>query len=126
MKARTRARTRTTPRKVKAATRHKRARRDGLLAMGGYHVQIERQLGGCAVCGWKPGPGQRRLAVDHDHKTGQVRGLLCIAHNRTLGACRDDADALFGLALYLKHGWYAAVVYREARAHQQAEREPER
>ena len=113
-------------RKVSARTRHDHVKRDGLLEMGGYHVQLERQGGGCAVCGWAPRPGQRRLAVDHNHKTGKVRGLLCMAHNRTLGACRDDADALFGLALYLKHGWYAAVVYRKARAQQRAEREPER
>ena len=36
----------------------------------------------CAICG--NGPKSRALSVDHDHRTGHVRGLLCFRCNRNL------------------------------------------
>jgi hypothetical protein len=47
-----------------------------------YTALLESQGGGCAICG-NP-PKTRRLSVDHDHKTGAVRGLLCFRCNRAL------------------------------------------
>lgn len=47
-----------------------------------YAAMLERQGGGCAICGTTP--KTRRLNVDHDHKTGAVRGLLCHRCNRAL------------------------------------------
>ena len=47
-----------------------------------YHQMLEEQGGGCAICGTTP--KTRRLNVDHDHRTGAVRGLLCHACNRFL------------------------------------------
>jgi hypothetical protein len=47
-----------------------------------YEAMLRAQGGGCAICG-NP-PKTRRLDVDHDHKTGQVRGLLCHRCNRAL------------------------------------------
>jgi len=47
-----------------------------------YARLLEAQGGGCAICGAKP--KTRRLHVDHDHKTGKVRGLLCHRCNRAL------------------------------------------
>ncbi|MEI8051963.1 MAG: endonuclease domain-containing protein [Actinomycetes bacterium] len=49
-----------------------------------YEVMLDDQDGGCAICG-RP-PKTRRLDVDHDHKTGKVRGLLCHRCNRQLPA----------------------------------------
>lgn len=43
-----------------------------------YDIMLEKQNGVCAICGGKT---KRRLAVDHDHQTGKVRGLLCGACN---------------------------------------------
>ncbi len=40
------------------------------------------QGGGCALCGSPP--RTRQLHIDHDHKTGRVRGLLCFRCNRAL------------------------------------------
>src|SRR5690348_1751035 len=64
---------------------------DGLLAYQG---------GGCAICG-KP-PGARRHALDHDHHTMQLRGILCTACNMRL-TDRHSVDWLLKAADYLKY-----------------------
>lgn len=67
-----------------------------------YGRLFRAQGGVCAInaCGGKP--GKRRLHVDHDHKTGRVRGLLCHRHNRLLDA-RMRADELRAMADYLEY-----------------------
>jgi hypothetical protein len=52
-----------------------------------YARRLREQGGGCAICGAKP--KTRRLHVDHDHKTGEVRGLLCHRCNRALATWMD-------------------------------------
>lgn len=47
-----------------------------------YAAMLEAQDGGCAICGAPP--KTRRLSVDHNHRTGKVRGLLCFRCNRGL------------------------------------------
>lgn len=47
-----------------------------------YARMLAAQGGGCAICGAPP--KTRRLHVDHDHRTGAVRGLLCYRCNRAL------------------------------------------
>jgi hypothetical protein len=47
-----------------------------------YTALLTAQDGGCAICG-NP-PKTRRLHVDHNHRTGKVRGLLCFRCNRQL------------------------------------------
>lgn len=42
------------------------------------------QGGKCAIC-VRPSGGKRMLDIDHCHKTGEIRGLLCHRHNRGLG-----------------------------------------
>lgn len=49
-----------------------------------YQALIEQQKGLCAVCG-KENPVARKLCWDHDHKSGQARGLLCHTCNYRLG-----------------------------------------
>lgn len=46
-----------------------------------YINLLERQHGVCAICGGVS-PKGHRLAVDHNHDTGYVRGLLCYRCNR--------------------------------------------
>jgi hypothetical protein len=55
------------------------------------------QNGTCAVCG-RPDPGH----VDHDHKSGRVRGMLCFNCNQALGNVRDNLQVIYGLATYLR------------------------
>ena len=63
-----------------------------------YTALLDVQGGGCAICGATP--KTRRLHVDHDHRTGQVRGLLCHRCNRAL-ATWVSARWLIAAALYL-------------------------
>lgn len=43
----------------------------------------------------------KALAVDHDHKNGQVRGLLCQRCNQAIGLLKDSPDLLMKAAAYL-------------------------
>lgn len=64
-----------------------------------YEAMLQSHGGVCAICG---GPGGvRGLAVDHDHKTGQVRGLLCGSCNPALGTFYDDVDLMRRAIAYL-------------------------
>ncbi len=75
---------------------------------------IEEQAGKCAIC-CEELPDlmvyeQRRrgYAVDHNHETGKVRGLLCISCNSVLGLSKDNPDVLRRAARYLEErGSYA-------------------
>ncbi len=56
-----------------------------------YNEMLETQEGGCAICRAPYADVRgRRLVVDHDHATGAVRGLLCMACNSGLGHFGDD------------------------------------
>jgi hypothetical protein len=52
-----------------------------------YDARLAEQGGVCALCG-NP-PKVKRLHVDHDHKTGRVRGILCSKCNQTLHFIED-------------------------------------
>lgn len=88
--------------------RHSRLRRQFDLTPEQYDAMLSSQNGGCAICGGQerradPRTGQAyALAVDHDHETGRVRGLLCSNCNRALGWLNDDPDRLRSAASYLE------------------------
>lgn len=65
-----------------------------------YEELLDRQGSVCAICRQPPRRG--RLHVDHDHRSGRVRGLLCHLCNRAIGALRDDPQLADGVALYLR------------------------
>lgn len=66
---------------------------------------VESQEGICAGCGASSfNQKSYHLAVDHDHETGTIRGLLCLKCNRILGLAQDNPDLLRKLADYLEHG----------------------
>lgn len=92
---------------------HNRRTRESLARNGGarrYHLRqkyridlpdIDRMLAGqdglCAACREAPATD-----VDHDHRRGQVRALLCSACNTALGKFRDDADLIEAAITYLE------------------------
>lgn len=73
-----------------------------------YDEMLAQQGAACAICGHPEttihySSGKvRTLAVDHDHATGIVRGLLCGRCNRALGLFADDPERLRKAALYLE------------------------
>lgn len=58
------------------------------------------QAGGCEVCGGRD--EGKRLALDHCHETGVVRGMLCQRCNTAIGQMRDDPSLLRRAAAYLE------------------------
>lgn len=69
-----------------------------------YEEMLAAQGGGCAICATEnPWARSKRFAVDHDHKTGLVRSLLCHPCNRGLGTFSDDAELLRRAAKYLDY-----------------------
>lgn len=66
----------------RARARDLRLRRTFGISAEEYDQLLEHQKGVCAICG-NP-PKKQRLHVDHDHKTGQLLGLLCWPCNSKL------------------------------------------
>jgi hypothetical protein len=69
--------------KIKAQERSQNLRAYGLTA-DDFERMEQDQGGRCAICGALPAGRWKRLFVDHDHKTGKVRGLLCHLCNSAL------------------------------------------
>lgn len=70
-----------------------------------YTKMLREQGNVCAVCGNEETGrnqfGLLPLAIDHDHTTGQKRGLLCMRCNRALGLLRDDPNVIAKLLAYI-------------------------
>ncbi len=82
-----------------ASARNSMLKREYGLDSTQYETMLEQQQGGCRVCGQVD--HDRRLAVDHDHRTGEIRGLLCKRCNLVLGKVDDDLTLLKALSDYL-------------------------
>lgn len=68
-----------------------------------YENLLEDQGGGCAICGKTPEEEGRFLAVDHSHKTGKIRGLLCIFCNKFVISRHEESSLLYKAAEYLEN-----------------------
>ena len=69
-----------------------------------FNGLLEFQGHQCAICG--KDDIYRTLDIDHDHKTGEVRGLLCTNCNTALGRFKDDIEGLERALYYLKNTPY--------------------
>jgi len=67
------------------------------ITLAQYNEMLVRQGGKCAICGHPP--KTRALNTDHNHKTKQVRGLLCHKCNRALGLLQADSRPEIGAAV---------------------------
>lgn len=63
---------------------------------------LEKQNYSCAICKNPQKSKNRRLCVDHNHETGEVRGLLCDLCNTALGKFQDSRELLLRAEEYLK------------------------
>jgi hypothetical protein len=85
----------------KSEHRNTQLKSDYNITLDEYNEMLTKQNNGCVICG-KTINGKRKMCVDHDHKTGKVRGLLCSQCNWGLGHFKDDVDLLEKAIKYLK------------------------
>jgi hypothetical protein len=71
------------------------------LSLSDWLVMFDEQDGRCAICG-ATDPGVQGFHVDHDHKTGEIRELLCNGCNLGIGKFHDDPGTLRAAAEYLE------------------------
>ena len=84
------------------AKNHKLQSRYGI-SLEEYNQKITAQDSKCAICGIEL-DGGKNTHLDHDHKTGKNRGVLCVGCNSGLGNFKDSLQALEFACEYLK-GW---------------------
>lgn len=90
------ARTRANIRRLHGDTRHYHYRQRYGIGRDEVQALKESQGGLCAVC------CQREATqVDHDHRTGKVRGILCLNCNAGIGALGDDPRLIYQAIDYL-------------------------
>jgi Recombination endonuclease VII len=71
------------------------------MTMEDYEVLLRSQGGVCAVC-FGPSICGRRYSIDHCHKTGKIRGILCSSCNSGIGLLKDSPEVLENAAAYLR------------------------
>ena len=65
-----------------------------------YNVLLEKQNGVCYIC--KQTSDTKKLAVDHNHETGENRKLLCGKCNMALGLLNEDKDIMLQMIRYIE------------------------
>lgn len=71
------------------------------LTLEQYNNLLNSQNQRCSICGRHQDELKQSLAVDHDHVSGKVRGLLCVRCNRAIGMLEDDIKLLKQAINYL-------------------------
>jgi hypothetical protein len=82
--------------KKSIANRKSHLKRKYGLTLEAFEALLASQGGGCAICGRTDADN-----VDHDHGTGQVRGILCFKCNVAIGLVDEDPDRAHAAAAYL-------------------------
>lgn len=67
-----------------------------------YNTKLQEQGFACAICKTPQARLKRRLAVDHDHATGHIRGLLCVRCNIAIGQFRESHERMLAAIAYLQ------------------------
>jgi hypothetical protein len=63
-----------------------------------YNCMIIKQHGRCAICNKK-----RKLGIDHNHKTKEIRGMLCNQCNQMIGMAYENKNILLKAVKYLSN-----------------------
>jgi hypothetical protein len=93
---------------VTRASRNSHYRKTYGISLEDYEKLLEEQNGVCAICR-KPETKKTqkylfRLAIDHDHETGEVRGLLCSKCNSNLSWYNENIEVFKNFITYLSGG----------------------
>lgn len=72
------------------------------ITLNDYEMMLTAQNDTCKICKRPASLSKRKLAVDHCHVTGKVRGLLCSNCNTALGLVKDSTQVLNDMINYLK------------------------
>ena len=87
--------------KVKVVIERSRLKRTYGITLEEFNEMSLKQNNVCAICGNKE-TESKKLAIDHNHATGEIRKLLCHKCNRGLGSFKDDIQILQNALNYLK------------------------
>ena len=91
------------PEKYRAIQRRTRMKSRYGITVEQYEAMLAAQDGKCAICAGADSKNPRspdgHWSVDHDHETGEVRGLLCLRCNNALGWYEEHSEAI---AAYLR------------------------
>lgn len=82
-----------------AAQRRRALKRRYNLTPTEVELLVDRQQNLCAIC--SVSFDETTMNIDHNHKTGEIRGLLCNSCNMALGSFRDDIQLLHNAVMYL-------------------------
>jgi Autographiviridae endonuclease VII len=93
------ARAEAEPQKYERSSLRTQVKRFGI-SLEHYEAMLKAQNGKCWICGEEE-PHRARLAIDHCHEEGYVRGLLCMHCNQGLGSFKDDVARLERAITYL-------------------------
>jgi len=67
-----------------------------------YNDMLTKQNNCCKICYRNQSEFQKALCVDHNHKTGKIRGLLCFPCNQAIGLLKDNMHTCFAAGEYLR------------------------
>lgn len=67
-----------------------------------YNLKLSKQRGKCNICGITEEQNKKRLAVDHNHQTGEIRDLLCNNCNVLIGFLKEDLKVSLNLTKYIR------------------------
>ena len=90
------------PEKVKEHTRRGKLKANFGITIEEYDEMLYWQGGCCAICAKPQDTFVRKFAVDHNHTTGKIRGLLCVNCNTAIGKLDDDVVLLERAISYLE------------------------
>jgi lipocalin len=90
------------PELYKIIDRKQKLKKNYNISIEKYNIMLKKQDYKCAICGKAETEQAKMLAVDHNHETNEIRGLLCDKCNRGLGYFNDNSEILQEAVNYLK------------------------
>lgn len=88
--------------RCKYCVKEDQLKRNYKISLEDYNFIYESQKGKCAICGKDRKELKYDLAIDHNHTTGKIRGLLCNSCNSLIGCAEDNKDIIQSAIDYLR------------------------